>query len=296
MALAVLFAALGVGVVALRNTGYGRRLAAMKDSPAASAMLGQSLIRLKLGVFMLSAAIAGLGGILMAAAAGSVSGDNFLIISSLALVMLTVVGGVTYVSGALFGGMVIGVGLSALGTTSSSLALEHPQLESIFVILGHLVALLVALTGLGVNRNPSGMVHALGSAYRPLRDARPVLYAGAVAVAVLVVANLAGLIGDWSLVLLTITVVLALPALGARLMPERVLSADVLEERAAQRRAVPELRALDRRLTTDERLELDAQLGLPAQAALRLELADDAVEPLVPASVPTTEGPVHVTA
>ena len=39
---------LGVGLVALRNSGYGRRLAAMKDSPAASAMLGQNLVRLKL--------------------------------------------------------------------------------------------------------------------------------------------------------------------------------------------------------------------------------------------------------
>ena len=41
MALAVVFAVLGVLVVALRNSGYGRRLVAMRDSPAATAMLGQ---------------------------------------------------------------------------------------------------------------------------------------------------------------------------------------------------------------------------------------------------------------
>ena len=85
MALAVLFAVLGVAIIALRNSGYGRRLTAMKDSPAAAAMLGQSLVRLKLGVFMLSAAIAGLGSILMTTAVGSVAPDNFLITASLAL-------------------------------------------------------------------------------------------------------------------------------------------------------------------------------------------------------------------
>jgi hypothetical protein len=260
-------------------------------------MLGQSLIRLKLGVFMLSAAIAGLGGILMASAAGSVSGDNFLIVASLALVMLTVVGGVSYVSGALFGGMIVGVGFSALSGTSGGLAVEHPELESIFVILGHLAALAVALTGLGVNRQPSGMVHALGSAYRPLRNARPVLFAGAAAVGILLLANLAGLIGDWSLALLTTAVVLALPALAARLMPERVLTLQALEEREARRLAAPELQALDRRLTTDERLELDAQLGLPSGAVLQLERAAEArLHTVAPAPTPADEGRLHVPA
>ncbi len=65
-------------IVALRNSGYGRRLVAMRDSPAATAMLGQRLVWLKLGVFMLSAAIAGLGGVLLAGAQGSVSGDDYL--------------------------------------------------------------------------------------------------------------------------------------------------------------------------------------------------------------------------
>ncbi len=68
MTVTVVFALIGIGLVALRNSSYGRRLAAMKDSPAASATLGQSLLKLKLSVFMLSAAIAGLGGILMSMA------------------------------------------------------------------------------------------------------------------------------------------------------------------------------------------------------------------------------------
>ena len=53
---------LGVGLVALRHSSYGRRLSAMKDSPAACATLGQNPLRLKLSVFMLSAAIILVGG------------------------------------------------------------------------------------------------------------------------------------------------------------------------------------------------------------------------------------------
>ena len=56
-----IFILLGIGLIALRRSNYGRRLTAMKDSPAAAATLGQNLIKLKLSVFMLSAAIAGLG-------------------------------------------------------------------------------------------------------------------------------------------------------------------------------------------------------------------------------------------
>src|ERR687898_622363 len=43
MFVTMLFAAVGVGVGAPRHSSYGRRLTAMKDSPAASATLGQSL-------------------------------------------------------------------------------------------------------------------------------------------------------------------------------------------------------------------------------------------------------------
>jgi branched-subunit amino acid ABC-type transport system permease component len=55
MAVTVLFAVSGVGLVALRRSAYGRRLTALRDSPAASATLGQSPLSLKLSVFMLSA-------------------------------------------------------------------------------------------------------------------------------------------------------------------------------------------------------------------------------------------------
>jgi branched-chain amino acid transport system permease protein len=262
MALAVIFAVLGVLVVALRNSGYGRRLVAMRDSPAATAMLGQRLVLLKLGVFMFSAAIAGLGGVLVAGAQGSVSGDDYVIIASLVLVMLTVVGGVSYVSGALFGGVMVGVVLTSLAGTSGGLAESNPDLEPIFDLLAHLGALAIALTGLGVKHNPTGVVHAICGAYRPLTKARPVLYGGVGALAALVALNLAEVIGDWSFALLTMLVVFALPGFAARLMPEAVLGASVIEERERAKADTVERKGLSAPLTVDERIELDAALGL----------------------------------
>ena len=272
IALAVVFAVLGVAVVALRNSGYGRRLTAMKDSPAAAAMLGQSLVRLKLSVFMLSAAIAGLGCILMASVAGSVAPDNFLIIASLSLVMLTVVGGVGYVSGALFGGFMLGMGFSLINGTFGGLAADSDLYSGLFESLKHVFALLIALTGIGINRNPSGIVSDICESYRPLRDARPVLYVGAAAGAALVGLNLAGVIGDWSLAIGIFCAVLLLPVLGRIWLPEQVLTPAELERHRA-RAAVPppELRALDAPLSAEERYDLDTRLGLPARALPALD-------------------------
>ncbi|HET6954417.1 MAG TPA: ABC transporter permease, partial [Acidimicrobiales bacterium] len=74
--LAIIFAVLYLGVVAVRRSTFGQMLLAMKDSPAACATLGMSVVRLKLSVFMMSAAIAGVGGVLMSAQLGSVNLDR----------------------------------------------------------------------------------------------------------------------------------------------------------------------------------------------------------------------------
>lgn len=267
LALAVLFAVLGVLIVALRNSGYGRRLTAMKDSPAAAAMLGQSLVRLKLGVFMLSAGIAGLGAILMTMAVGSVAPDNFLVTASLALVMLTVVGGVGYVSGALFGGFMVGMGLTLINGTFNNLHATDSMFVGFYDLSHHVLALGIALTGIGVVRNPSGLVDDICGAYRPLRGARPVLYVGAALGALLLALNLAEVIGDWTLALGIACVVVLLPVLGRVWMPEQVLDPAELEAYRARRAVVPpELRALDEPLDAEARYELDTVLGLPARA------------------------------
>ncbi|WP_067180561.1 ABC transporter permease [Microtetraspora niveoalba] len=261
---AVLFALIAVGLVALRNSGYGRRLAAMKDSPAAAAMLGQNLVRLKFGVFMLSAAIAGLGGVLMAGASGSVAGDNFTIMASLGLVMLTVVGGIGYVSGALFGGLMAGVGFVIIIGTFNDLAMADPAMGTVYTSIGQLAMVATALIGMGVGKNPSGTVHDLVGSYRALRNAKPVLVGGAAAEAVLYVLALTGVIGNWWFAILTACLGMMLPVLGRMLMPAAVLGA----EEAARRRSTPlELAGVEEPYTEELRRRLDRELGLPAGAA-----------------------------
>ncbi|SDD65251.1 branched-chain amino acid ABC transporter permease [Rhodococcus tukisamuensis] len=285
MTATVLFAVLGVAVVALRNSGYGRRLAAMKDSPAASAMLGQNLVKLKLSVFMISAAIAGLGGILMSSAMGAVSGDSFTIIISLSLLMLTVVAGIGYVSGAFFGGVMAGVGFAIIMVSFNNLAKAQPELEGLYLLLGNIAAVSPALIGIGVGHNPSGSVHQVVEGYRTLRNAKPVLFGGAAFVAVLYVLALTGMLDNWWFASLTIATVFLLPVIGQMVMPAAVLGE---EELARRRTTPPELVGIDEPYTEEGRIRLDNELGLPAVTVPPVR-ALPAASPVVQPAVNVTE-------
>ncbi|WP_433227304.1 ABC transporter permease subunit [Actinomadura formosensis] len=259
MTATVLFVLIAVGLAALRGSGYGRRLAAMKDSPAAAAMLGQNLVRLKLSVFMISAAIAGLGGVLMSAATGTVAQENFSFVGSLSLLMLVVVAGTGYISGALFGGLMAGVGATVLVATFNDLALENAGMATVYTTLGHLIVVSTALLGMGVGKNPSGFVHDLIEGYRAVRGAGPVLYGAGALGAVLYVLALTGVIGTWTFALAALSVIMLLPVFGRMYLEER--GGD------GERRARPaplELIGVDEPYTDELRARLDRELGLPA--------------------------------
>ena len=201
--------------------------------------------------------------------------------------MLTVVGGVSYVSGALFGGVLVGVGLSALTGTSAGLGADIARPRADFVILGHLGALAIALTGIGVNRNPSGVVHAICHAYRPLRGARPWSPAELAPWALLVGLNLAGVHRRLELRPADHGGGLLPP--GRRRAGHARAGADApsrSSERARTGETPPELLGLDAPLTTDERLELDA--GARARPRRRRRAGAGRVMPAV--------GTVHVSA
>lgn len=258
---AVLFAGLGVGLVALRNSGYGRRLAAMKDSPAASAMLGQRLLWLKLSVFATSTAIAGLGGILMSMSLRSVTKDHFILTLSLSLVMLSVIGGIGYVSGALLGGLVVGAGMTALVTLLSETATAHPQFGGTLGLLAHLVPVSAALAGTGIARNPSGVLHDVFAAHRRLAAA-PEIRCGAVAVQCgLYALAWFDVVGTMSFLVLSSALWLCLPRIGAALRPERVPG------HGPARPEVPELIGIDADYPPDLADRLDERLGIGALRA-----------------------------
>jgi branched-chain amino acid transport system permease protein len=276
----VLFAMLGVGLVGLRHSSYGRRLTAMKDSPAASATLGQSLVSLKLSVFMLSAAIAGVGGALMTAQIGSANLDRFDIFLSLSLLMLTVVGGIGYVSGALVGGILFGVFFVALQNTFDKLGADYTDLEGFFEFLARLTTVLPALLGVSIGRNPTGAVERILVDFGPLRRAKPVVVAGiaAVGVAYLLARNEA--ISNWWFVVITGAVVVAMPVVAGKLVPAfgregraadsvGVASAVVTGQAGGARSLPLELVGVARPYTVADREMLDAALGVPSTAAGR---------------------------
>lgn len=145
--MAVVFVLLALLVTFLRRGPFGRRLQAMKDSPAACATLGLDLTRLKLQVFALSAAIAGLGGALLGGWRGKVGTEQFALLQGalpgLPLVLMAVVGGIAAIAGVLLGAM--------LYSTFPLIGETYPALQNIMTVLP-------GLAGISLAANPDGAI------------------------------------------------------------------------------------------------------------------------------------------
>ncbi|HEX2577679.1 MAG TPA: ABC transporter permease [Aquihabitans sp.] len=213
---AVAFALAALVVAAVRWSSFGRQLVAMRDSEAACATLGLNLMWPRILVFMLSAGIAGLGGALYGMQLGTVSPERFNLITGLPLFMLVVVGGAGLVGGALFAG----IGLYGLIPLTSSLG----------PVVAKINAVSPGLTGIGLGRNPSGVIPLMREGVRPLREDRLVLGAMLAAMAAIYAARLADVYGNWPFVLLLLVAFLgASAAANLRARPPA-------DQRAADRR------------------------------------------------------------
>jgi branched-chain amino acid transport system permease protein len=144
----IVFALVAVGVLALRRGGFGRRLAAMRDSQAACATLGMDVRRTKLAVFALSSAIAGLAGALYGGLGYTAGQLDFEPLFNVLLFLFAVVGGITTVTGALLGGI-----LFALLPLVQS---EAPEFSG-------LVFAVIAVTALALGKQPNGLAGLLYS-------------------------------------------------------------------------------------------------------------------------------------
>lgn len=91
--------------LAVRRSAFGRMLAALRDSPIASQMMGMDLTALKLRVFGLSALLAGSAGALLGALQVRVGTLDFLYFRSLTVLLVATIFGITSVSGALLGAL-----------------------------------------------------------------------------------------------------------------------------------------------------------------------------------------------
>jgi branched-chain amino acid transport system permease protein len=169
IAITVIFGLLGIFVTWLRRSAFGRRLIALRDSPAASATVGVNLIWTKLLVFALAAAMAGFAGGLLGMYRGTAGEMDFQMLVGIPFLLLLVVGGVGTVSGALLGGI----------STVVLLIIEqdHPGVAVAGIaVFAALTRVGPGLAALGVGRNPEGAVVEIGAAFSPLlpwrRDAR----------------------------------------------------------------------------------------------------------------------------
>ena len=153
---AAVFALVGVGVLAIRRSAFGRRLSAVRDSPAACATLGLDIRRTKLVVFCVSSAIAGLAGGLFGGLNTTVGTIDFESVNNVVLFLFAVVGGITTVTGALIGGFLFAL---------------LPLVQSESPSLAGLVFAAVAVAAVLLGKQPNGMAGLLYDRLTPLRDA-----------------------------------------------------------------------------------------------------------------------------
>ena len=189
---AVVFAVLGNLLILLRRSSWGRRLTAMKDSPVACATLGLNLTSTKVGVFALSAAIAG--------AAGAVAGRTFLadtlsLPSSLPVTMMAVVGGIGAVSGAFFGGMLLGIFPIASAMFAAN---AIGVFGFISISVRDVLAFSPGLMGISLGRDPDGAAPQLAAGFSSVAKSPPSLVtAGVGGIAIWLLARVE-MIGNWS--------------------------------------------------------------------------------------------------
>lgn len=116
----VAFAACALVVLALRRGVFGRRLVALRDSPAACATVGLDVRLTRLAVFAAAAGMAGLSGALYGTLQGPVGADDFQLLVSLELLLVLVIWGSRSVTGALLAGLLYAL-LSGHASEATSL-------------------------------------------------------------------------------------------------------------------------------------------------------------------------------
>ena len=255
--LAITFSILAVLLVALRRSTYGRQLAALRDSPAACATLGLNMVKLKLSIFTLAAAIAGFGGALHASNLRAIQEDApFTVFEGLALFMLTVVGGIGYISGALIGGILYGTLFLVMGDFWEKLATDWASFSWFFTLLHDFFIFLgPAVAGIGLGRNPNGVASQIFNGYRPLKEkSNRGLVVGAITLVISFwLFRVTQVFDGWVFLLLSTPVILLCP-----------LIADAkTKDKKSRSNNTMELIGIDTEFTDDIVKELDQKLSLP---------------------------------
>jgi ABC-type branched-subunit amino acid transport system ATPase component/ABC-type branched-subunit amino acid transport system permease subunit len=135
----IIFIALALLVARLRRNAQGRRMIAIRQNERAAASLGISVPRVKLTAFAIAAAIASVGGILIGFRNPSVVYTEYTPVQSIDAVALSIIGGVGYVVGPLFGSTLASGGIATLFQPLFSSISEYIALIGGLALLGMLI-------------------------------------------------------------------------------------------------------------------------------------------------------------
>ena len=214
----VVFVAVAALVMVIRRSGYGRRLLAIRDSEAACATFGLNLLWARLSVFMISAAIAGLGGAIYATQLTSITAGQFQFFTGLPIFMMVVVGGAGFVGGALFAGVAL---YGAL-----------PLITGLWASFAKWSTIGTGVVGISLGRQPSGAAPQFSEGFAPLRDDRPVLVATLGGLTLAWVLRLVGVYQGWGMV--AAMAVIGLGGIAVAMRRALVVAATEVTEETAQ--------------------------------------------------------------
>lgn len=141
-------------VANIRRGTAGRQLLAVRDNERAAASVGVNVMGAKVYAFAVGAALAALGGVLIAFRNPAVEFSQFSALGSISAVMVTVIGGLGYIVGAVVGGSLVP------GAAVEDILLHFVRLDGKWtLILGILLVLQIVLV-------PDGLVHQQVQAIR----------------------------------------------------------------------------------------------------------------------------------
>jgi branched-subunit amino acid ABC-type transport system permease component len=155
----VIFALCAWAVSNLRRSRTGRRMLAVRSDEQAAAAAGIDVSRTKIIAFIIAGFLAGIAGTLTAYQQSSVSGANFVVLASLALLASAYLGGITSIPGAIVGGTLVAGGLSPFILDFLIFKNIDNGLQVQTVITGVLLIVMAIL-------NPEGIAGAMAKGYR----------------------------------------------------------------------------------------------------------------------------------
>lgn len=138
----IVLALVAVAIANIRRSGSGRRFLAVRSNERAAAAAGVDVAGTKLLAFGISAAIAGLGGVMLAFKQVDVSPANFPFGASVFLLALVYMGGVTSINGGMFSGLLTGGGVVIV---SASYFLSDANIEQYLTTLGAIGMIVTAI-------------------------------------------------------------------------------------------------------------------------------------------------------